>query len=181
MKDVSTVTAACEDVKFILKGEIIKEEGLACYPQKQQKKRQGAGGSRRTGKPGGREGIIIPQWEEGKQLPLCACSLAQGTTKPKPLHTESSLLAAMETAGKELRTKNCVRSSRIAVSARPLPVPPSSKTLFAREVHGAPKEIARPHGERTAVYSIVKEDENRQCGDDRTVGSGFWRKSNGEN
>ena len=48
------------------------------------------------------EGIIIPQWEEGGQLPLCACSLAQGTTKPKPLHTESSLLAAMETAGKEL-------------------------------------------------------------------------------
>ena len=30
------------------------------------------------------------------------CTITEGKTKPKPLHTESTLLAAMETAGKEI-------------------------------------------------------------------------------
>ena len=102
VKDVSTVTAVCEEVKFILKGEFIKEEGWRAIIKNSKKKdKEQLEAEERESRENG-EGIIIPQWEEGGQLPLCACSLAQGTTKPKPLHTESSLLAAMETAGKEL-------------------------------------------------------------------------------
>jgi hypothetical protein len=35
-------------------------------------------------------------------LPLSGVDLLEKQTKPKPLHTESSLLAAMENAGREL-------------------------------------------------------------------------------
>ncbi|MCQ5224301.1 DNA topoisomerase, partial [Parabacteroides merdae] len=45
---------------------------------------------------------IIPGWQEGDTLTLKAASFTEGKTKPKPLHTEASLLSAMETAGKEL-------------------------------------------------------------------------------
>lgn len=35
-------------------------------------------------------------------LTVRGCDLQEKQTRPRPLHTESSLLAAMETAGKEL-------------------------------------------------------------------------------
>ena len=38
VKDVSTVTAICEGVKFILKGEIIKEEGWRAVLKNSRKK-----------------------------------------------------------------------------------------------------------------------------------------------
>lgn len=152
VKDVSTVTAVCEEVKFILKGEIIKEEGWRAILKNSKKKdKEQLEAEERESRENG-EGIIIPQWEEGGQLPLCACSLAQGTTKPKPLHTESSLLAAMETAGEELRAqlKECgigTPATRAAII----------ETLFAREYMVRQKKSLVPTEKGLAVYSIVRE------------------------
>ena len=151
VKDVSTVTAVCKGVKFILKGEIIKEEGWRAVLKNSRKKdKEQLEAEERESRENG-EGIIIPQWEEGGQLPLCACSLAQGTTKPKPLHTESSLLAAMETAGKELRAqlKDCgigTPATRAAII----------ETLFAREYMVRQKKSLVLTEKGLAVYSIVK-------------------------
>ena len=48
------------------------------------------------------ETAAIPCWQEGDTLALKAASITEGKTKPKPLHTEATLLSAMETAGKEI-------------------------------------------------------------------------------
>ena len=156
VKDVSTVTAACEDVKFILKGEIIKEEGWRAVLKNSRKKdKEQAEAEERESRENG-EGIIIPQWEEGKQLPLCACSLAQGTTKPKPLHTESSLLAAMETAGKELEDEELRAQLKDCGIGTPATRAAIIETLFAREYMVRQKKSLVPTEKGLAVYSIVK-------------------------
>lgn len=156
VKDVSTVTAICEGVKFILKGEIIKEEGWRAVLKNSRKKdKEQQEAEERESRENG-EGIIIPQWEEGKQLPLCACSLAQGTTKPKPLHTESSLLAAMETAGKELEDEELRTQLKDCGIGTPATRAAIIETLFAREYMVRQKKSLVPTEKGLAVYSIVK-------------------------
>ena len=44
----------------------------------------------------------MTQETKGDTLTLKATSITEGKTKPKPLHTEATLLSAMETAGKEI-------------------------------------------------------------------------------
>ena len=156
VKDVSTVTAICKGIKFILKGEIIKEEGWRSVLKNSRKKdKEQAEAEERESRENG-EGIIIPQWEEGKQLPLCACSLAQGTTKPKPLHTESSLLAAMETAGKELEDEELRAQLKDCGIGTPATRAAIIETLFAREYMVRQKKSLVPTEKGLAVYSIVK-------------------------
>lgn len=156
VKDVSTVTAICKGIKFILKGEIIKEEGWRAVLKNSRKKdKEQAEAEERESRENG-EGIIIPQWEEGKQLPLCACSLAQGTTKPKPLHTESSLLAAMETAGKELEDEELRAQLKDCGIGTPATRAAVIETLFAREYMVRQKKSLVPTEKGLAVYSIVK-------------------------
>ena len=157
VKDVSTVTAVCEEVKFILKGEFIKEEGWRAIIKNSKKKdKEQLEAEERESRENG-EGIIIPQWEEGKQLPLCACSLAQGTTKPKPLHTESSLLAAMETAGKELEDEELRAQLKDCGIGTPATRAAIIETLFAREYMVRQKKSLVPTEKGLAVYSIVRE------------------------
>lgn len=43
----------------------------------------------------------LPPLKEGDVLPVRTIEIKEGQTKPKPIHTEASLLAAMETAGKD--------------------------------------------------------------------------------
>lgn len=57
-------------------------------------------GEQETG--GDEEAASLPPLREGESLPISNVELLEKQTKPKPLHTESSLLAAMENAGKEL-------------------------------------------------------------------------------
>ena len=45
---------------------------------------------------------LLPDIVQGDELPVKGCVTEQKQTRPRPLHTESSLLAAMETAGREL-------------------------------------------------------------------------------
>jgi len=157
VKDVSTVTAVCEGVKFILKGEFIKEEGWRAIIKNSKKKdKEQLEAEERESRENG-EGIIIPQWEEGGQLPLCACSLAQGTTKPKPLHTESSLLAAMETAGKELEGEELRAQLKDCGIGTPATRAAIIETLFAREYMVRQKKSLVPTEKGLAVYSIVRE------------------------
>ena len=42
------------------------------------------------------EEVTLPEWKEGYTLPGKGCSLTEGKTKPKPLHTEATLLSAMQ-------------------------------------------------------------------------------------
>ena len=156
-KDVTTVTALCEGVKFTLKGEIIRQEGWRSILKNEKgKDKEQLEAEERESRENG-EGVLIPEWNEGMQLAISACSLAQGTTKPKPLHTESSLLAAMETAGKELEDEElraCLKDCGIGTPATRAAI---IETLFAREYMVRKEKSLVPTEKGLALYSIIKE------------------------
>ena len=156
-KDVTTVTALCEGVKFTLKGEIIRQEGWRSILKNEKgKDKEQLEAEERESRENG-EGVLIPEWNEGMQLAISACSLAQGTTKPKPLHTESSLLSAMETAGKELEDEElraCLKDCGIGTPATRAAI---IETLFAREYMVRKEKSLVPTEKGLVLYSIVKE------------------------
>ena len=156
-KDVTTVTALCEGVKFTLKGEIIRQEGWRSILKNEKgKDKEQLEAEERESRENG-EGVLIPEWSEGMQLAISACSLAQGTTKPKPLHTESSLLAAMETAGKELEDEElraCLKDCGIGTPATRAAI---IETLFTREYMVRKEKSLVPTEKGLVLYSIVKE------------------------
>ena len=84
VKDVTAVTVECSGVVFSTKGHVVKQAGWRAVCEEEQ------------------EETILPDWKEGELLHLSGCSMTEGKTKPKPLHTEATLLSAMETAGREI-------------------------------------------------------------------------------
>lgn len=94
VKDTATVVAEvapdagerCEGLTFEAKGCIVRKAGW-----------RGVYGE--YGEDSGN--TALPDWAEGDTLVMAGCSMSSGMTRPKPLHTESSLLAAMETAGRD--------------------------------------------------------------------------------
>ena len=89
VKDVTTAVLSAGDTDFTVKGSVMKVTGW-----------RAVFGEQETG--GDEEAASLPPLQEGESLPISNVELLEKQTKPKPLHTESSLLAAMENAGKEL-------------------------------------------------------------------------------
>ena len=98
VKDTATVTAECAGAEFVAKGSIIRQAGWRAVYGEEEK-----------------EETISPGWQEGNTLTLKATSITEGKTKPKPLHTEATLLSAMETAGKEIEDDALRRLSATSI------------------------------------------------------------------
>jgi len=139
VKDVTTVSAVCSEVVFTLKGFVIKQKGWrAIYGEETEE-------------------TVLPEWVEGAVLPVKACSLTEGKTKPKPLHTEASLLAAMETAGKEMEDEELRQSLKICGIGTPATRASIIETLFQREYMVRQKKALVPTEKGLALYSVVKD------------------------
>ena len=88
-------------------------------------------GEQETG--GDEEAASLPPLQEGESLPISNVELLEKQTKPNPLHTESSLLAAMENAGKELENAELTVSLKDAGIGTPATRAAIIETLFARQ------------------------------------------------
>ena len=90
VKDVTSVTLECAGSLFTVKGSVIKSAGWrAVFGEKED----------------GEDNATLPAMQDGDSLPLSGIELLEKQTKPKPLHTESSLLSSMETAGTSFGTR----------------------------------------------------------------------------
>ena len=146
IKEVTTVRAnvltcdgeKCCDTAFTVKGSIIRQSGW-------------------RGVCGDTDGdTLLPDWKEGDVLSLSACSITEGKTKPKPLHTEATLLAAMETAGKEIEDdilRQAIKDCGIGTPATRAAI---IETLLKREYMVRVKKTLVPTEKGLALYSIVK-------------------------
>jgi len=139
LKDVTTVSATCSGVAFTLKGFVVKQKGWRSIYGEEA------------------EDTILPEWVEGDVLPIKACSLTEGKTKPKPLHTEASLLAAMETAGKETEDEELRQSLKTCGIGTPATRASIIETLFQREYMVRQKKALVPTEKGLALYSVVKD------------------------
>ena len=139
VKDVTTVTAECAGVEFTVKGSVVKQTGWrAVYGEE-------------------KEEITIPGWQEGDTLTPKGSSITEGKTKPKPLHTEASLLAAMETAGKEVEDEEVRQSLKECGIGTPATRAAIIETLFSREYIVRHKKSLVPTEKGLALYSVVKQ------------------------
>ena len=103
------------------------------------------------------EGFKLPKLLEGNILTLNSTELLEKQTKPKPLHTEASLLSAMETAGKDLEDD----AQRLAMKISGLGTPATRasiiETLFARDYIKREKKSLVPTAKGLTVYEVVKD------------------------
>ena len=139
VKDTATVTVECAGVEFVAKGSIIRQAGWRAVYGEENK-----------------EEITIPSWQEGDTLALKAASITEGKTKPKPLHTEATLLSAMETAGKEIEDDALRQALKDCGIGTPATRAAIIETLFRRGYMERCKKSLVPTEKGLALYSVVK-------------------------
>lgn len=138
IKDVTTVKAECGGVEFVAKGCIVKQAGWRSVYREEQ------------------EETALPEWKEGDSLPIMGCSMTEGKTKPKSFHTEATLLAAMETAGKEIEDEEMRQAMKDCGIGTPATRAAIIETLLEREYIVRSKKFLAPTEKGLALYSIVK-------------------------
>ena len=119
IKDQTTVTLDCAETLYAIKGSVTKVAGWReVWNEKEEAKD---------------EDKELPILTEGQELHVSNIQLLEKLTKPKPLHTESSLLSSMETAGKELDNEE----QRLAMKDCGIGTPATRasiiETLFSRD------------------------------------------------
>ncbi len=139
VKDTATVTAECAGVEFTVKGSVIKQAGWRAVYGVEDK-----------------EETAIPNWQEGDTLTLKGCSITEGKTKPKPLHTEATLLSAMETAGKDIEDDALRQALKDCGIGTPATRAAIIETLFKRGYMERCKKSLVPTEKGLALYSVVK-------------------------
>ena len=139
VKDTTTVRAECEGVAFETKGCIVRKAGWrSVYGED-------------------REDTVLPDWKEGDTLSMNGCTMSSGMTRPKPLHTESTLLAAMETAGREgMEDEEARQALKDCGIGTPATRAAIIETLLRREYMVRVKKSLMPTEKGLALYSIVK-------------------------
>ena len=143
VKDVTTVLLSAGDTGFTVKGAVMKTAGWRAVFSEQDTEDE--------------DTATLPPLQEGQTLPLSGVDLLEKQTKPKPLHTESSLLAAMENAGKELEDAELKASLKDAGIGTPATRAAIIETLFARQYIVREKKNLVPTDKGLAVYRIVKD------------------------
>ena len=99
IEDVVRVKAKASDVLFTASGTTIVDPGWKIIKKIQETDEKDIHAADDCNQ-------ILPQLKIHDKLEILRNELVQGVTRPKQIHTESSLLAAMESAGKELEDKH---------------------------------------------------------------------------
>lgn len=154
IKDITSVSAQVDhEIEFGISGSIIRQTGWRALSlkEKNSKKDKDADATDNEVKD-----QVIPNWQEGQHITLSGCTITEGKTKPKPLHTESTLLAAMETAGKEIvddTMRQAMKDSGIGTPATRAAI---IETLLKREYMVRQQKKLVPTEKGLALHSVVK-------------------------
>ena len=142
VKEVTSISLTSGESIFAVKGTVIKSAGWRAVFNAQEE---------------GEENTVLPALKEGENLPLFDIELLEKQTKPKPLHTESSLLSAMENAGKELEDAELKASMKDSGIGTPATRAAIIETLFTRQYIVREKKAIVPTEKGLAVYDIVRD------------------------
>ena len=140
LKDVTTVSFTAGNSVFTAKGTVVRSAGWRAVRDEDD------------------EGMAaLPPLQPGEAFPLQSAECVEKQTKPRPLHTESSLLSAMEHCGRELRDdelRDSLKGNGIGTPATRASI---IETLFARGYVRREKKSLVPTDKGLAVYNIVKD------------------------
>ena len=138
VKELTTVTALSGEAEFAAKGCVIRQVGWRAVLGEENEEQ------------------VLPPWKSGDTLAVCGVSLTEGKTKPKPLHTEATLLSAMETAGKDVEDEDVRQAMKECGIGTPATRAAIIETLFARGYVQRCKKSLVPTEKGLALYSVVK-------------------------
>ena len=142
VKEMTDVTLSAGGGIFTLKGTVIKSAGWRAV--RGEPEEEG-------------EETTLPGLQTGETLPLLASETVEKQTKPKPLHTESSLLSAMEHCGKEISDEQLRAGIWEVGIGTPATRAAVIETLFTRGYVRRDKKNLMPTEKGLAVYDTVKD------------------------
>ena len=154
IKDITSVSAQVDhEIEFGISGSIIRQTGWRALSlkEKNSKKDKNADTTDNEVKE-----QVIPNWQEGQHITFSGCTITEGKTKPKPLHTESTLLAAMETAGKEIEDDTMRQAMKDSGIGTPATRAAIIETLLKREYMVRQQKKLVPTEKGLALHSVVK-------------------------
>ena len=114
-KQQTTVTVEVEGVPFAVKGTVIKKAGWRFIQNEDT------------------DNDRLPNWKEGQTLPVSGWGMAEGKTKPVPIHTEATLLSEMESCGKGIDDEELAQAIKECGIGTPATRASIIETLIARE------------------------------------------------
>lgn len=154
IKDITSVMAQVDhDVEFGISGSIIRQTGWRALSLKEKNNRQDKDADATDNEV---KEQVIPNWQEGQHITFSGCTITEGKTKPKPLHTESTLLAAMETAGKEIEDDTMRQAMKDSGIGTPATRAAIIETLLKREYMVRQQKKLVPTEKGLALHSVVK-------------------------
>lgn len=154
IKDITSVSAQVDhEVEFGISGSIIRQTGWRALSLKEKNQRQDKDADATDNEV---KDQVIPNWQKGQHITLSGCTITEGKTKPKPLHTESTLLAAMETAGKEIEDDTMRQAMKDSGIGTPATRAAIIETLLKREYMVRQQKKLVPTEKGLALHSVVK-------------------------
>ena len=143
LKDVTTVSFTAGNSVFSAKGTVVRSAGWRAVRGERDEDDEGT--------------AALPPLQPGESFPLQSAECVEKQTKPRPLHTESSLLSAMEHCGRDLQDdelRDSLKGNGIGTPATRASI---IETLFARDYVRREKKSLVPTDKGLAVYQIVKD------------------------
>ena len=154
IKDITSVTAQVEnDVEFGISGSVIRQAGWRELSLNEKNNKQVYDSDAPDNEV---KEQVLPNWQEGQSINLSGCNITEGKTKPKPLHTESTLLAAMETAGKDIEDETMRQAMKDCGIGTPATRAAIIETLLRREYMVRQQKKLVPTEKGLALHSVVK-------------------------
>ncbi len=154
IKDITSVSAQVDhEVEFGISGSIIRQTGWRALSLKEKNNRQDKDADATDNEV---KEQVIPNWQEGQHISFSGSTITEGKTNPKPLHTESTLLAAMETAGKEIEDDTMRQAIKDCGIGTPATRAAIIETLLKREYMVRQQKKLVPTEKGLALHSVVK-------------------------
>ena len=154
VKELTTVTAEVNGVPFVTKGTVIRQPGWRFINNEET------------------DNDRLPRWKEGQEFPVSGWGLAEGKTKPVPIHTEATLLSEMESCGKGIDDEEQAQAIKECGIGTPATRASIIETLIAREYMIRLNKQLIPTEKGLFIYDLLKD---RQIAD--VAMTGQWEQS----
>ena len=138
-KQQTTITVEVDGVQFVTKGTVIKKSGWRFIQNEET------------------DNDRLPNWKEGQELVASGWGLAEGKTKPKPIHTEATLLSEMESCGKGIDDEKLAQAIKECGIGTPATRAAIIETLINREYMIRLNKQLIPTEKGLFIYDLLKD------------------------
>lgn len=153
IKDITTITLTAHELDLIAKGTVIKQYGWRLSNEQLEQAEEDKSSKEEEDD----NNAQLPVLKEDEMLEALNIELAERFTKAKPVHTEASLLKAMETSGKEIEDEEMRQAMKDCGLGTPATRAATIETLFQREYIIREKKRLVPTEKGLLVYGLVKD------------------------